>query len=202
MDTTLSTTPNGQATIMQRAALIATLVAALALSLGAGFWLGFREGWNLALMADSARTGFVAVPRLVATQTGHGAELNRAFELDVDNGLIWAHHFLESPLHGYLEPVWGINGYPNDLWSWKLSAREIRSRAVEARAHYARCDLCAHDCRVDRTHGPAGVCQEGDGLFLAGDQRGIDQESFGRSREDGDLQRGGESGQHGCPFEV
>jgi len=50
----------------------------------------------------------------------------------------------------------------------KLSAREIRSRAVEARAHYARCDLCAHDCRVDRTHGPAGVCQEGDGLFLAG----------------------------------
>ena len=55
------------------------------------------------------------MPRLVATQTGHGAELNRAFELDVDNGLIWAHHFLESPLHGYLEPVWGINGYPNDL---------------------------------------------------------------------------------------
>ncbi|MCA1827033.1 MAG: hypothetical protein ABR567_22005 [Myxococcales bacterium] len=50
----------------------------------------------------------------------------------------------------------------------KLSPREIHARAAEARAHYARCDLCAHLCRVDRTNGPAGACQEGDGLFLAG----------------------------------
>ncbi|HUJ24424.1 MAG TPA: radical SAM protein [Myxococcales bacterium] len=50
----------------------------------------------------------------------------------------------------------------------KLSPAELRARAVEARRHYARCDLCAHDCRVDRTHGPAGVCHEDDGLWLAG----------------------------------
>jgi putative pyruvate formate lyase activating enzyme len=50
----------------------------------------------------------------------------------------------------------------------KLSPRELHARAAEAREHYARCDLCAHMCRVDRLHGPAGVCQEGDGLFLAG----------------------------------
>ena len=50
----------------------------------------------------------------------------------------------------------------------RLSARELRERAAEARAHYARCDLCAHRCAVDRTRGPAGLCQEGDGLFLAG----------------------------------
>jgi putative pyruvate formate lyase activating enzyme len=48
-----------------------------------------------------------------------------------------------------------------------LSARELHERAAQARRHYASCDLCAHDCRVDRTHGPAGVCQEGDGLWLA-----------------------------------
>ena len=65
-------------------------------------------------MSESARFGAVAVPRLVAVEDGRAAELSRAFELDVDNGLIWAHHFVESPLHGYLEPVWGINGYPND----------------------------------------------------------------------------------------
>src|SRR5436309_2544106 len=99
---------------MQRILRIACIVAALALSAGAGFWFGLREGWSLALMADSAHIGFVAVPRLVALQTGRGAELNRALELDVDNGLMWSHHFLGSPLHGYLEPVWGINGYPND----------------------------------------------------------------------------------------
>jgi putative pyruvate formate lyase activating enzyme len=50
----------------------------------------------------------------------------------------------------------------------RLSARQLRERASAARAHYASCDLCAHRCAVDRTRGPAGVCQEGDGLFLAG----------------------------------
>jgi putative pyruvate formate lyase activating enzyme len=50
----------------------------------------------------------------------------------------------------------------------KLSPRELKARAAEARERYARCDLCAHYCRVDRTHGPAGVCREDDGLWLAG----------------------------------
>src|SRR5882672_3670135 len=50
----------------------------------------------------------------------------------------------------------------------RLSPRELHRRAAEAREHYARCDLCAHLCGVDRTRGPAGVCQEGDGLWLAG----------------------------------
>src|SRR5581483_6777266 len=50
----------------------------------------------------------------------------------------------------------------------KLSPRELRDRAAEARMHYAKCDLCAHRCAVDRRSGPAGLCREGDGLFLAG----------------------------------
>ena len=50
----------------------------------------------------------------------------------------------------------------------RVSPRGLRLRAAEARRHYARCDLCAHLCGVDRTAGPAGVCQEGDGLSLAG----------------------------------
>jgi putative pyruvate formate lyase activating enzyme len=50
----------------------------------------------------------------------------------------------------------------------RLGPRELHERAAAARRHYRSCDLCAHDCRVDRTAGPAGVCQEGDGLYLAG----------------------------------
>jgi putative pyruvate formate lyase activating enzyme len=50
----------------------------------------------------------------------------------------------------------------------KLTAAQLKERAAEARAHYARCDLCAHDCRVDRRRGPAGACREDDGLWLAG----------------------------------
>jgi putative pyruvate formate lyase activating enzyme len=50
----------------------------------------------------------------------------------------------------------------------KLTAAELRERAAEARRQYARCDLCAHHCRVDRTRGPAGACNEDDGVWLAG----------------------------------
>ena len=50
----------------------------------------------------------------------------------------------------------------------RLSPRELRLRAAEARRHYVSCDLCAHFCGVDRTRGPAGACQEDDGLALAG----------------------------------
>ena len=49
----------------------------------------------------------------------------------------------------------------------KLSWRELKERAAQARERYARCDLCAHRCLVDRTGGPAGICREGDGLWLA-----------------------------------
>jgi putative pyruvate formate lyase activating enzyme len=50
----------------------------------------------------------------------------------------------------------------------RLTAAGLRARAAEARLHYADCDLCGHRCRVDRTHGPAGRCHEGDGVFLVG----------------------------------
>ena len=50
----------------------------------------------------------------------------------------------------------------------RLSWRELKERAAQARERYARCDLCAHRCMVDRRNGPAGVCREGEGLWLAG----------------------------------
>jgi len=127
MAMTLSPTLNRPVSPVRRVALIAAVVAALALSATAGFWVGFLEGWNLALMAESTRIAYVAVPRLVAVESGRTAELTRAFELDVDNGLIWAHHFMESPLHDYLEPIWGINGYPNDMEQLKKLATYRRT---------------------------------------------------------------------------
>ena len=48
------------------------------------------------------------MPRLAAVRSGRASELNRAFEFDVDSGLVWSHHFLDSPLSGFLAPVWGI----------------------------------------------------------------------------------------------
>src|SRR5256885_5082805 len=50
----------------------------------------------------------------------------------------------------------------------RLSASQLRERAALAREQYARCHLCGHHCGVDRTKGPAGICAEGDSLWLAG----------------------------------
>ncbi len=77
-------------------------------SCSGGFWTGVREGWNLALMENSFSIGASALPRLAAVRSGSASELNRAVEFDVDSGLIWSHHFLDSPLSGFLAPVWGI----------------------------------------------------------------------------------------------
>jgi len=99
---------------VRRAVLTGTIVAAIIVSASGGFWLGLREGWELALMADSARIGSVAVPRLAAIRLGHVDALTTGLELDVDNGLLWSHHFLESSLHPYLTGFWGLNGYPEN----------------------------------------------------------------------------------------
>ena len=80
----------------------------LVLGACAGFWTGVREGWNLALMENSFSIGAGALPRLAAVRSGRASELNRAFEFDVDSGLVWSHHFLDSSLAGFLAPVWGI----------------------------------------------------------------------------------------------
>jgi putative pyruvate formate lyase activating enzyme len=50
----------------------------------------------------------------------------------------------------------------------KLGPEELRERAGLAAGHYASCRLCAHRCGVDRRDGPAGRCQEGTSVFVAG----------------------------------
>jgi hypothetical protein len=93
---------------MQRSLIIGCTLFGLVLGACGGFWTGVREGWNLALMQNSFSVGTGALPRLAAVRSGRTSELNRAFELDVDSGLVWSHYFLESPLSGFLAPVWGI----------------------------------------------------------------------------------------------
>ena len=99
---------------MKQTLLLSAVVIAIAIGAAGGFWLGVREAWELALMADAARIGSNAVPRLVAIEVGKTDALKTALELDVDNGLIWSHYFGESPLHAYLGPVWGISGAPEN----------------------------------------------------------------------------------------
>lgn len=78
----------------------------------------------------------------------------------------------------------------------RLSAAELEERARRAALQYADCLLCGHRCRVDRTGGPAGFCQEGSGAFLAGagvhfgEERALVGEGWGGARPRGEGRRG------------
>ena len=84
------------------------MVLAVVVGAAGGFWLGLREGWELALIADSTRIGFGAVPRLTAIKMGQVDSLTTALELDVDNGLISSHYYVQSPLHPFLWLLCGV----------------------------------------------------------------------------------------------
>ena len=49
----------------------------------------------------------------------------------------------------------------------RLPDEELRARADELRDRYADCDLCAYDCRVDRTAGDTGACRADDTARVA-----------------------------------
>ncbi len=48
-----------------------------------------------------------------------------------------------------------------------LSDDEFQARAAELRSRYADCDLCAYDCRVDRTAGETGACRVDDTAYVS-----------------------------------
>ncbi|MFB6353141.1 MAG: radical SAM protein [Halobacteriales archaeon] len=48
-----------------------------------------------------------------------------------------------------------------------LSDAEFERRVEALRARYADCDLCAYDCRVDRTAGETGACRVDDTAFVS-----------------------------------
>lgn len=53
---------------------------------------------------------------------------------------------------------------PNYL---ELSDDEFEARIDDLMGRYADCDLCAYDCRVDRTDGRVGTCQVDDTVYVS-----------------------------------
>ncbi len=48
-----------------------------------------------------------------------------------------------------------------------LPDKEFASRVTELQRRYADCDLCAYDCRVDRTAGEIGACNVDDTAYVS-----------------------------------
>ena len=49
----------------------------------------------------------------------------------------------------------------------ELSTVEFDERVAGLRSRYADCDLCAYDCRVDRTAGETGACRVDDTAYIS-----------------------------------
>jgi hypothetical protein len=100
---------------MKRHLILGT--AALLLALGAavgGYWLGFRHGSRLALMADAAPRGAVAIGNLHLLEKGQTNSVRFYLESEVDSGLMWWHELDQFPLRRALNALSGGDVIPGD----------------------------------------------------------------------------------------
>jgi hypothetical protein len=88
------------------------LAVACTLSAAAGFWAGFREGWNVGAAADLLPRAARSVVHLEALHAGNTRPVLLGLEFDVDSGLIWGDQVMSHPLRELWSPVWGIDVYP------------------------------------------------------------------------------------------
>jgi hypothetical protein len=94
---------------MTRWKLVLAFTLVTAFGAGAGYWLGFREAWQLGVMADTLPRGVIASQQLKALHAGKPENVIVGLEFDVDNGLLWGGDLIENPITKLLGPVWGID---------------------------------------------------------------------------------------------
>ena len=89
-------------------AIIATITGA------AGYWLGFRDGFNLGPKVNAAPKGVVSLATLREIQRGDTIQPQSILQQDIDIGLVWWHDVRQFPLSPYLASIWGFDVYPQN----------------------------------------------------------------------------------------
>src|SRR5438093_2361896 len=79
-----------------------------------GLWVGVREGSKLALLVEQAPRGVIALKLLSAARDGKPERIKNILELYVDQGLVGAHDYLQSPLRPFFESP--VRPYLGLLW--------------------------------------------------------------------------------------
>lgn len=82
---------------MRRLAIAIAVVAALGLTVGGGYWLGFRHAWNLAVQAQAPVRGSLAIGQLRLLEQGRISDLKTFYDSDIDSGLIWWAQLEDAP---------------------------------------------------------------------------------------------------------
>jgi hypothetical protein len=89
---------------MVRIALLLVLAAASVLG---GYVLGFRQAWDLGLMANAPVRGAIAVAQLRSLENENIANVRAGLDTDIDSGLIWWAEIERFPLYGMLDALSG-----------------------------------------------------------------------------------------------
>jgi hypothetical protein len=97
---------------MKRYLIFGTVVLLLASAAAVGgYWLGFRHGARLGLMANAVTSGAVAVGNLRLFEKGQPESVRFYLESEVDTGLMWWPDLERTPLLNVLLGSDVIPGY-------------------------------------------------------------------------------------------
>jgi hypothetical protein len=97
---------------MRRSLALGLTLAASIATAGAGYWVGFRDGWHTGLAADFVPRGVIALQQLQALRAGKPQVVYIGLEHDIDQGLIWGYKAFNHPMRSFWSPLWDINVYP------------------------------------------------------------------------------------------
>jgi hypothetical protein len=90
--------------------LLILLLASVAA--GSGYWLGFRHGSHLSLMADAVPRGAVAIGNLRLLEKGQTDSVRFYLESEVDTGLTSWNELGQAPLRPELNLLFGSDVVP------------------------------------------------------------------------------------------
>lgn len=107
---------------------IIAFIAIAIVSAAAGYCLGFRQAFNLGVMADAPVRGSIAVAQLSSLGEGQLNDVRTQLESEVDSGLVWWAQLEEFPLHRSLNALSGQSVVPDNL-------RYVRRVASYRKAH-------------------------------------------------------------------
>jgi hypothetical protein len=68
---------------------IVILLTVAVVSALAGYWLGFRQAWDLSLMASAPVRGSLAVAHLKSLDDDRLDNVRATLNADIDSGLVW-----------------------------------------------------------------------------------------------------------------
>jgi len=96
---------------MKSRLVVTGIVFTAMIALTAGFWLGFRQAWHLAPMAEATARGAVGLNFLPGIDAGRTDEVTYYFESQIDAGLMFWHDVRHSPVYPILKQLSGDETY-------------------------------------------------------------------------------------------